>query len=157
MSRDLARSEKGKKAFYLRPFYQGSKMTLIGAIILEGVVAKKAIKGSMKGKDFKDFIEDDLVPKLNPGDVIVMDNLNIHKMEGIEELIVATGARVEYLPPYSPDFNPIEMLWSTVKSLVRMFSTRAMEALEQLIELALMLIGTNTFKNWFTKCCYCTN
>ncbi|MBC6472893.1 MAG: transposase [Hormoscilla sp. GM102CHS1] len=78
-------------------------------------------------------------------------------LEGIEELIVATGARVEYLPPYSPDFNPIEMLWSTVKSLVRMFPTRAMSAREQLIELALMLIGTNTFKNWFTKCCYCTN
>jgi len=130
-------------------------MTLIGAISIEGVVAKKAIQGSMKGKEFKDFIEHDLVPKLNPGDVIVMDNLNIHKMEGIEELIVATGARVEYLPPYSPDFNPIEMLWSTVKSLVRMFPT--MEAREQLIELALMLIGTNTFKNWFTKCCYCTN
>ncbi|MBC6471832.1 MAG: transposase [Hormoscilla sp. GM102CHS1] len=78
-------------------------------------------------------------------------------MEGIEELSVARGARVEYLPPYSPDFNPIEMLWSTVKSLVRMFPTRAMSAREQLIELALMLIGTNTFKNWFTKCCYCTN
>ena len=85
-------------------------MTLIGAISIEGVVAKKAIKGSMKGKEFKDFIEHELVPKLNLGDVIVMDNLNIHKMEGIEELIVATGARVEYLPPYSPDFNPIEIL-----------------------------------------------
>ncbi|MBC6471938.1 MAG: transposase [Hormoscilla sp. GM102CHS1] len=88
-------------------------------------------------------------------------------MEEIEELSVARGARVEYLPPYSPDFNPIEMLWSTVKSLVRMFPTRAMSAREQLIvkslvrmfptramsareqliELALMLIGTNTFKN----------
>ncbi|MBC6471933.1 MAG: transposase [Hormoscilla sp. GM102CHS1] len=78
-------------------------------------------------------------------------------MEEIEELSVARGARVEYLPPYSPDFNPIEMLWSTVKSLVRMFPTRAMSAREQLIELALMLIGTNTFKNWFTKCYYCTN
>ena len=94
----------------------------------------------MKGKDFQDFIEQDLVPRLNPGDVVVMDNLNIHKMEGIEEMITATGARVEYLPPYSPDFNPIEMLWSTVKSVVRMFPTRAMEALEQLIKLALMLI-----------------
>lgn len=157
MTREVARSEKGKKAFCLRPFYKGRKMTLIGAISIEGVVATKAIQGSMKGKDFKDFVEHDLVPKLNPGDVVIMDNLNIHKMEGIEELINATGARVEYLPPYSPDFNPIEMLWSTVKSLVRMFPTRAMEALEQLIKLALMLIGTNTFKNWFTKCCYCTS
>jgi transposase len=75
----------------------------------------------MKGKDFKEFVEQDMVTKLKPGDVVVMDNLNIHKIEGIEKLITATGARLEYLPPYSPDFNPISMLWSTVKSLVRMF------------------------------------
>lgn len=86
-----------------------------------------------------------------------MDNLNIQKMSRVAELIASAGATVEYLPPYSPDFNPIEMLWSTVKSLVRMFPTRAMSALEQLIELALMLIGATTFKNWFTKCCYCTS
>ena len=67
-------------------------MTLIGAISIEGVVAKKAIEGSMKGKDFKDFISQYLVPKLKPGNVVVMDNLNIHKIEGIEELITATGA-----------------------------------------------------------------
>ncbi len=92
MSREVARSEKGKKAFCLRPFYKGRKMTLIGAISIEGVVAKKAITGSMKGKDFKEFVAQYLVPKLKPGDVVVMDNLNIHKMEGISELITATGA-----------------------------------------------------------------
>lgn len=157
MSRDVARSEKGKKAFCLRPFYKGRKITLIGAISVEGVVATKSIPGSMKGKDFRDFIEHDLAPKLNPGDVVIMDNLNIHKMKGIQELITARGAKVEYLSPYSPDFNPIEMLWSTVKSIVRMFPTRAIGSLEKLIKLALMLIGTNTFKNWFAKCCYCTS
>ena len=120
---------------------------------MRGVVAKKAIQGSMKGKDFKEFIEKELVEKLNPGDLVVMDNLNIHKIE----LIASAGARVEYLPPYSPDFNPIEMLWSTIKSIIRLFPTRAMSALEQLIELAVMLIGTTAFKNWFTKCCYCTS
>ncbi len=152
MSREVARSEKGKKAFCLRPFYKGRKMTLIGAISIEGVVAKKAIEGSMKGKDFKEFVEDDLVPKLKPGDVVVMNNLNIHSIEGIEELITATGARVEYLPPYSPGFNPISMLWSTVKSLIRMFPTRAMEVLEKLIEVALIMSGKDSFNNWFTKC-----
>ena len=86
---------------------------------MRGVVAKKAIQGSMKGKDFKEFIEKELVEKLNPGDVVVMDNLNIHKIE----LIASAGARVEYLPPYSPDFNPIEMLWSTIKSIIRLFPT----------------------------------
>jgi len=70
MSREMARSEKGKKAFYLRPFYKGRKMTLIGAISIEGVVAKKAIQGSMKGKEFKDFIEHDLVPLAQRGAAI---------------------------------------------------------------------------------------
>ncbi|MBC6475064.1 MAG: transposase, partial [Hormoscilla sp. GM102CHS1] len=148
-----SRSEKGQKAFCLRQFYKGRKMNLIGAMSMRGVVAKKAIQGSMKGKDFKEFIEKELVEKLNPGDLVVMDNLNIHKIE----LIASAGARVEYLPPYSPDFNPIEMLWSTIKSIIRLFPTRAMSALEQLIELAVMLIGTTAFKNWFTKCCYCTS
>ncbi len=152
MMRNMARSECGQKAFCLRPFYKGRKMTLIGAISIKGVVAKKAIIGSMKGEDFLDFVANDLVPQLQPGDVVVMDNLNIHKKSGVAELIASAGAKVEYLPPYSPDFNPIEMLWSMVKSMVRMFPTRAMSALEQLIELALMLIGTTTFKNWFTKC-----
>ncbi|MBD2545081.1 MULTISPECIES: transposase [Planktothricoides] len=92
MSREIARSEKGKKAFCLRYFYKGRKMTLIGAISIEGVVAKKAIEGSMKGEDFQEFVEPDLVPKLNPGDVVVMDNLNIHKREGIEELIAESGS-----------------------------------------------------------------
>ncbi|MBC6475887.1 MAG: transposase, partial [Hormoscilla sp. GM102CHS1] len=153
MSREMARSEKGQKAFCLRQFYKGRKMNLIGAMSMREVVAKKAIQGSMKGKDFKEFIEKELVEKLNPGDLVVMDNLNIHKIE----LIASAGARVEYLPPYSPDFNPIEMLWSTIKSIIRLFPTRAMSALEQLIELAVMLIGTTAFKNWFTKCCYCTS
>lgn len=132
-------------------------MTLIGAISIEVVVAKKAIIGSMKGKYFNNFVEYELVTNMYIGDVVVMDNLNIHKMEGIEEIIVGTAARVEYLSTYSPDFKKIPMLWSTVKSLVRMFPTRAMDALEHLIDLALMLIGTNTFKHWFTKCWYCTN
>jgi transposase len=112
--------------------------------------------GSMKGNDFKEFVAQDLVPKLKPGDVVVMDNLNIHKIKGISELITATGARLEYLPPSSPDFNPIEMLWSTVKSLVRMFPSISMKSLQKLIDVALMVIGKDSFKNWFTKCCYCT-
>lgn len=132
-------------------------MTLIGAMNHEGIVATQMIEGSMKGNHFKDFIEKKLVPKLKEGDVVVMDNLKIHKMKEIEELITAKGARVEYLPTYSPDFNPIEMLWSTIKSFVRLFPTRALVAVEKLVELGLLLIEKRSFRNWFTKCCYCTS
>ena len=119
MSRDVARSLRGTKALCLRPFYKGRKMTLIGAIKKEGVVATKLIKGSMKGKDFREFLEIELIPKLSEGDVIVMDNLSSHRMEGIKELIEEKGARIEYLPPYSPDFNPIEMMWSVHKCCIQ--------------------------------------
>lgn len=156
MSRRVARSLKGRKAFNLRPFYKGEKLTLIGAMDREGMVATKTVKGSMKGKDFNDFIKTELLPKLREGHVIVMDNLNIHKMEGIQELIAEKGARIEYLPPYSPDFNPIEMLWSTLKAFVRRFPLRMISGLEKLIEIGLYLIGKSFFRNWFIKCCYCT-
>ncbi|NJO52354.1 MAG: IS630 family transposase [Leptolyngbyaceae cyanobacterium RM2_2_4] len=155
MSRDVARSLSGKKALCLRQFYKGRKMTLIGAIKKEGVVATRLIKGWMKGKDFRAFLEIDLIPKLKGGEVIVMDNLSSHKMEGIKELVEEKGARIEYLPPYSPDFNPIEMMWSVIKAFVRLYCTRGMAALEKLVEIGLYLIETSSFSNWFAKCCYC--
>ena len=155
MSRDVARSLRDKKALCLRQFYKGRKMTLIGAIKKEGVVATRLIENSMRGKDFQSFIEMDLIPKLTRGDVIIMDNLIIHKMEGIKELIEEKGARIEYLPPYSPDFNPIEMMWSVIKAFVRLYCTRGITALEKLIDIGLYLISSSSFRNWFAKCCYC--
>jgi transposase len=155
MSRDVARSLSGTKALCLRQFYKGRKMTMIGAIKKGGVVATKMIKGSMKGKDFREFLETELIPKLNEGDVIVMDNLSSHKIEGIKELIEEKGARIEYLPPYSPDFNPIEMMWSVIKAFVRLYCTRGLTALEKLVDIGLYLIESSAFSHWFAKCCYC--
>ncbi|MEN9231890.1 MAG: transposase [Thermostichus sp. DG02_5_bins_236] len=155
MSRDVARSLSGKRALCLRQFYKGRKMTLIGVIKKEGVVTTRFIKGSMKGKDFWDFLEIDLIPKLSSGDVIVMDNLSSHKMEGIKDLLEEKGARIEYLTPCSPDFNPIEMTWSVIKAFVRRYCTQGMTALEKLVEIGLYLIETSSFSNWFARCCYC--
>lgn len=117
---------------------------------------------SMKGKDFREFVESELIPKLKLKDVTIVDNLNIHKMEGIEEPfaercgcnIASAGARVESLPPYSPDFNKIEMLWSTIKSMVRLLPTQAIEAT---VGSTCFEAGRTNFKNWFTKCSYCTS
>lgn len=91
-------------------------MTIIGAIKLSGVVATQTLEGSMKKEDFLQFIKLDLLPKLKKGDVVVMDNLNSHHREEVQEMIESVGARVEYLPVYSPEFNPIEMMWSQLKS-----------------------------------------
>jgi transposase len=157
MSRRFARSERGLRAFFLRSFYKGKKMTLIGAMRIEGIVATRMVQRSMKGKDFREYLESDLVPKLQKGDVVVMDNLRIHRMRGIEEIVKKVGAKIEYLPTYSPDFNPIEMLWSKVKAFVREYPTREIKAVEKLVEIGLSLTGGSCFRNWFAKCCYCTS
>lgn len=156
MNRTVARAERGKRAYDLRQFYRGKKVTLVGAIKAGAVVATQLIEGSMKGDDFEAFIQQELVPKLVAGDVVVMDNLNSHHRASITEAIEAVGAGVLYLPTYSPEFNPIEMMWSQLKSFVRLFRTRTMAALTQMIELAILLVDSISLKNWFTKCCYCT-
>lgn len=156
MSRTVARAPEGQRVYDLREFYRGKKVSLIGAIKLTGLVATRMIAGSMQGDDFEAFVKTDLVPKLEVGDVVVMDNLNSHHRATVVEAIESANASVLYMPTYSPEFNPIEMMWSQLKSIVRMFRTRTIEALIGVIEMAISLVDAQFFKNWFTKCCYCT-
>lgn len=157
MARQFARSLVNQKAYSYRNFYRGKKLTLIGAIKQGEVLVTQTIEGSMKGKDFYEFVKNRLINKLEEGDVVVMDNLNSHHREDIKELIESVGARVEYLPTYSPEFNPIEMMWSQLKSVIRKFKTKTAEALDKLIEIAISLVDSTQLKNWFIKCCYCSD
>ncbi len=95
--RSRARSKKGERSYDIKPFYRGSRVTVVGAISNNKVVAMKTIKKSMNGEDFKKFVQEQLVPKLWKGAVLVMDNLKAHKVEGVEKMIEAVGARVAYL------------------------------------------------------------
>ncbi|NJL98131.1 MAG: IS630 family transposase [Synechococcaceae cyanobacterium SM2_3_2] len=156
MERRLTRRLAGEKAYSYRSTYKGKKTTLIGAIKQGEILVRKTIKGSMQGKDFYEFVKYDLLPKLRVGDVVVMDNLNSHHREDIKELIELVGARVEYLPVYSPEFNPIEMLWAKLKSLVRKFRTKTAEALDRLIKMAIRLVSASELRNWFRKCIDCS-
>ena len=156
MNRSVARAVKGKRAYQLRSFYRGKKLTMIGAIRQGEVLATKIIEGSMKSDDFLEFVRLTLAPKLRLGDVVVMDNLNSHHRQEVREIIESVGARVVYLPVYSPEFNPIEMLWSQLKSFVRKFRTQTISSLIKVIELALTLVHSRFLTNWFTKCSYCT-
>lgn len=157
MARSVARSLAGQKAYSHRDHYRGKKLTLIGGIKKGKVLAKKVIEGSMKGEDFYDFIKEELIGNLQAGDVVILDNLNTHHREDIQELIQSVGARIEYLPIYSPEFNPIEMMWSQLKSMVRKFKTKTVDALEKVITVAISLVDPKQLKNWFTKCCYCSD
>jgi transposase len=155
MERSMARSEEGRKAFSYRDSYKGTKHTIIGAISVDGLVCMKMIEGSMKGADFLAFIKDDLAPNLHSENVVIMDNLPAHKVEGVEQAITANGAKVLYLPTYSPDFNPIEMLWSVLKYFMRLLRPKSLQLIKHLLNVLPLLLEKSFYKNWFTKCCYC--
>ena len=104
---------------------------------LRGMIAAMTIEAATDGEIFLAYVEHVLCPALRPGDVVVMDNLSAHKVEGVGEMIEAAGAELLYLPPYSPDLNPIEKAWSKIKQILRTIKARSNETLDQAITEAL--------------------
>jgi transposase len=103
--------------------------TFVGGLRLSGMTAPMVLDGAMNGPAFLAYVEQVLTPTLDPGDIVVMDNLPTHKLAGVRAAIEAVGAKVLYLPPYSPDFNPIEMAFSKLKAFLKKVATRTKEAL----------------------------
>lgn len=157
LMRHYARSEKGSRVYDFKPFYRGQKVTVIGAISMDRVLAVMTIDNSMDGNAFHVFIEKLLVPQLWEGAVVLMDNLFAHKLDEITPIIEAVGARVINLSPYSPDFNPIEHWWSQLKAFIKTFSPKTTQMVDALIAVALNLINPTHLRNWFANCCYCTS
>lgn len=114
------------------------------------------IEGSTNGDVFQVFVEKILVNCLGHGAVVVMDNLSAHKRADIQLIIEQAGAKVIYLSPYSPDFNPIENCWSKLKQYLRSVSARSRDALAEALVTAVDLVTLKDLRNWFTHCCYCT-
>jgi transposase len=141
----------------MRYTYRGAKVTAIGAISIERVVALMTMDDSMDGKAFEVFVEKFLVPNLWAGAVVVMDNLSAHKLATITPMIEAIGASTLLLSPYSPDFNPIELWWSQLKSFLRGFAPTTVEKVDQIIAIALELMNPQHLQNWFANCYYCTS
>ena len=137
LMRHYARSNKGSRAYDFKPFYRGKKVTVIGAITMDKVLAVMTLDDSMDGNAFRVFIEKLLVPQLWKGAVVVMDNLFAHKIDEITPIIEAVGASVINLSPYSPDFNPIEHWWSQLKAFIKTFSPKTTQMVDTLIAVAL--------------------
>ena len=112
------------------------------------------VEAATDGDIFLAYLEQVLCPQLQPGDVVVMDNLSAHKVRGVGELITACGAELLYLPPYSPDFNPIEPCWSKIKLILRTLKARTAEALQQAVAQALAAITPDNARGWFAHCGY---
>lgn len=153
----FARSLKGQRAHNKRPQARGKNVSVIGAIGLKGIIAEISLLGATDGLTFEAFISQKLVPHLWQGACVVMDNYSIHKGKNIEDLIRAAGAQLIYLPPYSPDFSPIENCWSKIKTLLRSIAARTYPTLAKAIEDAFSQVSLKDIQNWFIHCCYCTS
>jgi transposase len=108
MARHYARSPQGERVHTSKPVNKGQIMTVLGALSLEGIMAAMTVEGSTDAQVFLTSVKTILVPALRPGQVVFMDNLSAHPVVGVQEAIESVGARLEYLPPYSPDLSPIE-------------------------------------------------
>ena len=131
-------------------------LTMLSAIRLDGVMreATQVFDGPMNADTFRGYVECCLAPSLRPGDVVVMDNLSAHKAAGVVEAIEAVGATVWYLPPYSPDLNPIEKLWSKVKAGLRELRAATVDGLIDAIAKVLRTVGAEECLNYFKSCGY---
>jgi len=129
-------------------------LTLLGALTVSGLLATMTIEAATDAEVFLAYVEQVLCPRLRAGHVVVMDNLAAHKVAGVREKIEATGARLIYLPPYSPDFNPIEPCWGKIKQFLRGLKARTLEILEQGVTQALDTITPDNALAWFEHCGY---
>jgi transposase len=149
MTRLYARGVGGRRIHEATPGGHWKIMTILGAMSLSGMVAIMTIEEPTDSDIFLAYVEHLLCPALNPGDVVVMDNLSAHKASAVRQSIEKTGAEVLYLPPYSPDLNPIEKAWAKLKQLLRGVKARSKDALDQAITDALPSITPGNAQAWF--------
>ena len=148
MTRLYGRAPKGRRIRDRVPGGHWKILTILGAMDHTGLLATMTIESATDGDVFLEFLDQVLCPKLRPGHGVVMDNLSAHKVEGVRERIEARGASVLYLPPYSPDLNPIEKAWSKLKARLRALAARAMPQLEHATAHALDTITAQDAQAW---------
>ncbi len=148
------RAPRGVRVVEAVPHGHWQVLTVLGALTRDGVVAALTIPAATDGDVFLTFVTAVLGPALQPGQVVVMDNLAAHKVPGVREAIEQRGCTVRYLPPYSPDLNPIENAWSKLKAHLRALKARAAEALEQGVAAGLRRITGQDAQGYFAHCGY---
>lgn len=154
MTRLRGRAPKGERVQARVPHGHWQTTTMMSSIRLDGSTACMALEGTTDTESFRAYVEAVLAPTLRPGDIVVMDNLSPHKSDPTLALIRQAGAQVLFLPAYSPDLNPIEMMWSKVKTFLRGAEARTGEQLISAIGRALAQITAQDALNWFAHCGY---
>jgi transposase len=149
-----ARAPKGQRATDSVPRNRGKNTTLIASLSLQGLGASMIIEGAANAVAFEAYVEHILVPSLVKGQIVVLDNLRVHKTARVRQLIEDKGCELLFLPAYSPDFSPIEEMFSKVKAFLRRSKARTREALEEAIAQALLTVTSQDAQGWFGHCGY---
>ncbi len=154
MTRTHGRAPRGQRVIDQQPHGHWHTTTLIAALGIGGVVCSTLVDGPVNGDVFEAFVEQVLAPELWPGDIVVMDNLSSHKRQRTRELIESVGAELRFLPPYSPDLNPIEMVFSKIKRKLRDLACRTKDVLWQTIQPVLDTVTPVDALHCFEHCGY---
>lgn len=154
MTRLYGRAPTGQRVRDSVPTGTWNSTTLVAGVRASGPVAPLALSGAMDGEIFTVYAGDVLAPVLQPDDIVVMDNLSSHKNSKARAALEAAGVRILDLPPYSPDLNPIEKMWSKIKALLRGTKARSFEALVAAIGKALTAVTQEDIRGWFQSCGY---
>ncbi len=153
MTRLYGRAKRGERLYDSCPRNRGKNISLIGALSMDGLIATMSIPGSVNTDVFLTYIREILTPQLWVGAAVVMDNLPVHQALVIREAIEAVGARLVFLPPYSPDLSPIELCWSKLKQCLRTAKARTCEQLNQVLtQIVTEHISSDDACGWFAHC-----
>ena len=154
MARLRGRAARGERCRVGVPYGHWKTTTFTAGLRLDGLSAPMLLDGPMDGDAFRAYVTHVLVPELKPGDIVVMDNLPAHKVSGVRDAIEAAGASLRYLPPYSPDFNPIEMAFSKLKATLRKAAARTIPNLWRVIATAIDDFTPTECRNYFAATGY---
>ena len=154
MTRRYAYSFGGSRAVDSTSLSKPKNTTILSSIQLNGTLHYTTFSGGTTVERFKRYLENDLLPHLNGNSILVMDNMKSYHAKAVKELLDSSGVRYIYLPPYSPDLNPIEKLWSKVKALLRKFKARTLDALPNAIQNAFHFVTVSDCSGWFRFCGY---
>ncbi len=154
MARRYGRAKRGERCRAAIPHGHWKTTTLVSALSTEGIIAPMILDGAMDGEMFSAYVKSLLAPCLVPGDIVIMDNLPAHKVSGAREAIEAAGATLLFLPPYSPDFNPVEKAIAQIKAFLKKTAARTKAELDAAIARAIDLVTPQNAKNYFEVCGY---
>lgn len=152
--RRYGRAPGGQRVGQAVPLKRGPSLTLIGTLSPQGLGAVQLFEGALNYERFALYVSQFLAPTLRSGDVLVLDNLAVHKIDGLREWLAERGVQVLFLPPYSPDFSPIEQAWSKLKTAVRTAQAQSREVLEAAVQAAIDWISSHDAQHWFDHCGY---